>query len=73
MPTLAPQLALHDTPRARVIEALRAYDTRPAGCPDYAHRVVVRDALRAARVPAETIDAVAVARRFIGLPNRGLM
>lgn len=65
-------LTLTDTGRYAVIEALRQYDNRPAGCPDFAHRVTLRDALAACRVPASPTDAVFRAREFLGLPNVGL-
>ena len=60
------QLSLDATPRVRVLKALRAHDERPAGCPDLAHRVALRDALRSACVPATASNAVYVARQWIG-------
>ena len=61
------QLDLSETPRARVVAALRQHDQRPAGCPDYAHRQSIRVALHRAGVETTAAEAPCVAREFLGV------
>jgi hypothetical protein len=48
-----------------VLQALRALDARPAGCPDFAHRVVLHLALSKAGVASTPATAVAIARDLV--------
>lgn len=54
-------------PTARVAIALRNLDSRPTGCPDYAHRQSIRVALARAGVETTAADAPRVAREFLGV------
>lgn len=60
-------LDFSSTPRARVVAALRSHDQRPAGCPSYAHRQVIRTALMLVGVTTTPADAARVAREFLGV------
>ena len=48
-----------------ILTALRALDHRPAGCPDFAHRVVLHLALLKQGVASTPATAVSIARDLV--------
>jgi hypothetical protein len=48
-----------------VLQALRALDQRPAGCPDFAHRMTLHLALLKRGVQSTPGTAVAIARDLV--------
>ena len=50
----------------RILTALRALDARPAGCPDFAHRVVLHLAILKQGVASTPGTAVSIARDLVG-------
>ncbi len=49
----------------RILNALRALDQRPAGCPDFAHRMTLHLALAKHGVQSTPGTAVAIARDLV--------